>query len=253
MATSSTNPHLLKVWRLRAGAYSVRNCVFGACDGHTLMGMAKLRKITTVFLVGAGVYLMIPALIRDVSPTSCAKWNDRVVPVDTISADQLMQIAQDTQVIVLPASMNSVLPRQGISLPGVVAVLESQSRYNNANLRWHEMVHQYQYDRDGIFVFFKNYAGDFHTGLLKGCTPLDAYRGIGYELEADIAADSIHRYTDMYSAILDPAQVRLGEVPEKYQKHKPGSRPRPNDTQVYNPGHPSLQCGTCLGSVGHPR
>lgn len=178
--------------------------------------MRKLKKTATAFLVVAGVYLGVPAYIRDIDPTSCAKWDDRVVHIEAISADQLMRIAQDTQVVVLPTSMHILLPHQGISLPGVVAVLESKSNYSNAHLRWHEMVHQYQYRRDGIFVFFKNYATDFHAGLLKGCTFRAAYYAIGYEIEADLAANSVYKHTDRYAAILDPAPMGLGEVPDKW-------------------------------------
>ena len=174
--------------------------------------MCKLKKTAVAFCVVTGIYLMIPALVRDVSPTSCTKWEDRVVRVEAISADQLMRIAHDTRVVVLPTRMRIVLPRRGISLPGVVAVVESKSNYDNAHLRWHEMVHQHQYERDGIFIFFKNYAADFHAGLFKGCTFHAAYRAIKYEIEAELAADSLYNHTDRYSAILHPALVNLDEV-----------------------------------------
>ena len=169
---------------------------------------------------------MVPAIIRDLNPVSCAEWRNRVVHISPISAHDLMAVASDTRVVTLPSSMRFVLPRQGISLPGIVAALESPSFYSNAHLRWHEMAHQHQYNRDGVFAFFKNYTTDFHTGLLKGCTIQNAYSGIKYEIEADIAADSIHMYTDSYFAILDPVQVRLGDVPERCPilQHKPGSR-----------------------------
>lgn len=176
--------------------------------------MRILKKISVVSLAFLSVYLLVPALVRDVSPETCGNWNNRATQQDVISAEKLMRVAQDTRVVLLPSVVRTLTPRQGLSLPGLVMVVHSDSSFDNAHLRWHEMVHQYQYERDGVFTFFKNYAADFHMGLLKGCTLYNAYRGVGYELEAELAADSIYDYTYMYSAILDPVFVRVGRLPD---------------------------------------
>jgi hypothetical protein len=58
-------------------------------------------------------------------------------------------------------------------------------------LLWHEMAHQYQFRRDGFGRFFARYAVDWHKGLLRGCSSREAYRAIGYELEADAMIDPV--------------------------------------------------------------
>lgn len=180
----------------------------------------KTKRITLAFLVATVAYLVVPVVISEVNPVACSKWHNRDTREYTIVADDILQAAKNTRVVVLPVVVNALTALKGVSIPGVVAVLGSESRYDSARLRWHEMAHQHQYKRDGIFVFFGNYVSDFRKGLLSGCTVPESYLGIRYELEAELAADSVYISACEYLAILEPALPRRSAGPEQYQAGK---------------------------------
>lgn len=173
--------------------------------------MRTLKKLLRVSLyVGTFlfvVYGVIPQSVSALKPQACRNWQNRLMRIERIPYIEVVNAANSTKVVVLSQRFDAAFPRSGLSVPGLVAVIDSPSLYSQVHLRWHEMVHQYQYQRDGIFIFVKNYALDYHNGLMRGCTFDAAYRSTGYEMEAEFTADSIMSQGVSYSLILDPVTV----------------------------------------------
>ena len=180
----------------------------------------KIRRTALAFLGVTLVLWMVPMVTSEVDPVACRKWHNRAVREDTLVASDILKAAKNTRVVRLPASMSTLTVLEGLSIPGVVAVFELESRYDAARLRWHEMAHQHQYRRDGIFAFFNNYASDFRKGLINGCTVPESYLGIRYELEAELAADSVYVSSCAYLAILEPALVSISIESQESQASK---------------------------------
>ena len=173
--------------------------------------MRILTKLVRVSLVCGTilfvVYGIIPQSVSALNPQACRNWQNRLMRMDHIPYAELVIAASSTKVVVLPQRFDAAFPRSGLSVPGLVAVIDSPSPYSQAHLRWHEMVHQYQYKRDGVFLFVKNYALDYHSGLMRGCTFYASYRSVSYEIEAEFTANNIMNQGVSYSLILDPVKV----------------------------------------------
>jgi hypothetical protein len=88
-------------------------------------------------------------------------------------------------VVRVPSYM-AAWPRDGIALPGIVAISDKRMLDDHDTILWHEMVHQHQYRRDGSVSFMMKYIADWHRGLLAGCDHDAAYEAIGYEIETTI-------------------------------------------------------------------
>lgn len=173
--------------------------------------MRTLKKLLRVSLYAGTllfvVYGIIPQSVSVLNPQACRNWQNRLMRIERISFAEVVNAANSTKVVVLSQRFDAAFPRSGLSVPGLVAVIDSPSLYSQVHLRWHEMVHQYQYQRDGVFSFVKNYALDYNSGLMRGCTFDVSYKSVGYEMEAEFTADSIMDQGVRYSLILDPVRV----------------------------------------------
>ena len=68
----------------------------------------------------------------EVDPVACRKWHNRAVREDTLVTSDILKAAKNTRVVRLPASMSTLTVLEGLSIPGVVAVFELESRYDAA-------------------------------------------------------------------------------------------------------------------------
>jgi hypothetical protein len=76
---------------------------------------------------------------------------------------------------------------EAIALPYVVYVRRrsyTRPRHQITSLIIHEVVHVSQWREEGYFRFARRYLGDYLRGRLRGMSHGDAYRAIGYEVEA---------------------------------------------------------------------
>jgi hypothetical protein len=161
-------------------------------------------------------------------------WKNRYVPAGELSGEDLVALRRETRVVRVPSYM-AAWPRDGISLPGVVAVSDRRVLSGADTLLWHEMVHQHQYRRDGAVTFMLRYVADWHSGLVRGCDFATAYESIGYEIETDrilqrmrvdlggLHSDDFERIARM---IEDPS-LRIPRVRPRLYSNPPSSRPRP--------------------------
>lgn len=152
---------------------------------HALVVSAK--ALTALLLAAVAVYVVVPAATRAADANACNRWADRPAAHPPVTIAELVAERSATRVVTVPEFMTA-WPREGISLPGVIAlpgdhVYSSQSRGWHG-LFWHELVHQYQYERDGSWVMIATYLTDFHRGLLHGCSLYAAYEAIDLEREA---------------------------------------------------------------------
>jgi len=146
------------------------------------------RSLVTLLVLGF-VYAALPNLAAAVRPDACRKWERRYVPgarwwVHDLDGDDLVDLRRETTVVHVP-SYTAVWPRDGIALPGLVAISDKRVITGSDDLLWHELVHQHQYRRDGVAPFFLRYVADWHRGLLNGCDHNTAYLAIGYEIETE--------------------------------------------------------------------
>lgn len=143
-----------------------------------------------MLLILGFVYAVTPTFAAAVRPDACSSWKRRHVPVEDLDGDDLVRLRRGTKIVRVPAYM-AVWPRDGIALPGLVAVSDERVLSGRDDLLWHEMVHQHQYDRDGAVVFLLRYVADWHRGLVRGCDYDAAYEAIGYEIETEALLRSI--------------------------------------------------------------
>lgn len=136
-----------------------------------------------VLLAGLA-YGSLPTLAGKLRPGACREWASREVPLRELGAEDLVALRRETRVVRVPSYM-AAWPRDGISLPGLVAVSDRRALSSSDDLLWHELVHQRQYREDGSLRFMARYVADWHRGLFAGCGFDEAYLAIGYELETE--------------------------------------------------------------------
>ena len=137
----------------------------------------------TLVLVCALGYGLLPRSVGLLHPQACGEWSTREVGARELAPEDLVTMRRETRLVRVPSYM-AAWPRDGISLPGVVAVSD-RAVWTGNDLLWHELVHQYQYRADGELRFMVRYLVDWHRGLLAGCGFDEAYMAIGYELETE--------------------------------------------------------------------
>lgn len=168
------------------------------------------------------VYAFTPSLGAAVRPDACSSWQDRHVSVEDLEGDDLVSLRRETKVVRVPAYM-AVWPRDGIALPGLVAVSDKRVLSGRDTLLWHEMVHQHQYRRDGAAAFLLRYVADWHIGLVQGCGHEDAYEAIGYEIETETLLRNIRvELGGVHSEDFE----RIAMMLENPSLHIPRVRPR---------------------------
>jgi hypothetical protein len=141
------------------------------------------RSMLVVLLLGV-LYVAVPRAVARLSPGSCRVWSGRALTEDVwVSPADLVALREETTVVRVPSYL-AAWPHDGIALPGLVAVSDRRTLRGGDLLLWHEMVHQYQYRRDGSVQFVLAYVADWHRGLAAGCSFGEAYSSIGYEKEA---------------------------------------------------------------------
>lgn len=129
------------------------------------------------------VYVWLPTLgaVRD--PDGCERWGEREVVADEVTLPELIEARTSTVVVAVPSYL-AAWPRDGIALPGLIAISDRRIHKAGDTLLWHELAHQHQYQRDGSARFIASYVSDWHRGLVSGCGYADAYEAISYEREA---------------------------------------------------------------------
>lgn len=153
----------------------------------------KCFKFFGILLLLSFCYMLLPVVVHAAYPQRCPAWSSREITKDKVSASEMLSLAHDTRIIKVPSRLAAILPRQGLSLPGLIALPDSRTVEPASMLLWHEVAHQYQYRRDGLPRFFAKYVFEWHRGLLSGCSFADAYRSISYEREAGSIAFSYAR------------------------------------------------------------
>jgi len=173
------------------------------------------RKILTILGAVLVLYVVVPRAARQVAPHACHVWSSRYVPVDSsVDPDGLLSLREDTTVVKVPSYL-AAWPHDGIALPGLVAVSDRRTLEGADTLLWHEMIHQHQYRRDGSARFLVVYVGDWHRGLLYGCSFSESYAAIGYEIETHeliedmlLELGGVHspKFTEFSGSLKDPDQ-----------------------------------------------
>jgi hypothetical protein len=193
-----------------------------------------LRRSVLACCVLAVVYAVVPALGAALQPGACDVWRNRYVPAGDLRGDDLVALRRETKLVRVPSYM-AAWPRDGISLPGVVAVSDQRVLSGTDTLLWHEMVHQHQYRRDGAATFMLRYVADWHSGLLRGCGFTTSYESIGYEIETerilermrvDLGGLYSHDFERIALMLEDPS-LRIPRVRPRLYSNSPGSMPRP--------------------------
>lgn len=193
------------------------------------------------------LYAVLPTAAAGLRPGACRQWQERSVHVEALPATELVRLRRETTVVKVPSYV-AAWPRDGISLPGIVAISDRRALSSQDSLLWHEMVHQYQYRRDGSLVFVARYVADWHRGLLRGCGLDAAYEAIGYEIETDVmlrrmrlSLGGVHseEFERVAALIDDPTQVPPPAGP-KFYKRDLTPRPAPPG-QVLRPPSDSIQ------------
>jgi hypothetical protein len=158
-------------------------------ENNTIITKHKFLTIILATMLAACLfYIVMPVVVHSVRPNLCGGWENRPVQIEPIKYSDIEILRKTTTVVHFPRMLATVLPARGISVPGVVAVIDNIDTKAREYLLIHEMVHQYQYKRDGKFAFMLKYTVDFHRGLIRGCSFSKAYRAIYYEIEADEVA-----------------------------------------------------------------
>jgi hypothetical protein len=116
-------------------------------------------------------------------PRACDRWGEREVVTGEVSLVELVAARRATAVLQVPSYM-AAWPRDGIALPGLIAISDDRVLGGGDMLIWHELAHQHQYRRDGALHFLTVYTIDWHRGLLAGCGFSQSYEAIAYEREA---------------------------------------------------------------------
>ena len=161
-------------------------------------------------------------------------WRNRYVPAGELHGEDLVELRRETRVVRVPSYM-AAWPRDGISLPGVVAVSDRRVLSSTDTLLWHEMVHQHQYRRDGAVTFMLRYVVDWHSGLVRGCDFTTAYESIGYEIETErilqrmrVDLGGLRSYDfQRISLMIDDPSLELPRPRPRPYSNAPSFRPRP--------------------------
>lgn len=175
--------------------------------------------------------------------------------VEAVDGDELVRLRRETTVIKVPSYM-AAWPRDGISLPGLVAVSDQRVLSGEDTLLWHEMIHQHQYRRDGSARFMVRYVVDWHRGLVRGCRFVAAYESIGYELETEallrqlrVDLGGVHSEDfERIASMLEDPSLRLPQVKprlygkpvtalprESFERPAPNGFPVPTSTPTSSP------------------
>jgi hypothetical protein len=136
------------------------------------------------------VYLWLPVLGATRDPDACERWSERDVVADEVTLTDLIEARTSTVVVTVPSYL-AAWPRDGIALPGLIAISDRRVLEAGDTLLWHELAHQHQYHRDGSGRFLASYVADWHRGLAAGCGYTEAYESISYEREAHRMVDQL--------------------------------------------------------------
>ena len=123
------------------------------------------------------VTYVIPDIIPVVTGDRCAAWLYRDVDELYLTAEQLTHIGSNTATQSVPHLPGGFA---GLALPGFVALTDEAGQ----STVYHEMVHQYQLEDQGLPGYMSRYMWDWYAGRYQGCSVTDAYKGIRYEVQA---------------------------------------------------------------------
>lgn len=136
------------------------------------------------------LYAWVPSLVALRNPRACERWSERAITTGEVSLVELVAARRATTVVQVPSYM-AAWPRDGIALPGLIAMSDDRVLGGGDMLIWHELAHQHQYRRDGALHFLTTYTVDWHRGLLAGCNFTQSYEAIAYEQEAHHMIESL--------------------------------------------------------------
>ena len=143
-------------------------------------GMRRRTIVRTLLVVLASV-TVVPDTVSSLTGRYCDDWSSRPVRYPPLSAEDLYRASggiTEAEVGWLPASF------EGLAMPGLVLY----SGEPDAGIWLHEMTHQAQMHREGVLRFAALYTWDWVQGRYHGCGPLDAYRSVRFEREANAVA-----------------------------------------------------------------
>jgi hypothetical protein len=187
----------------------------------------RVARISLVLFVV--VFWLVPDVVVVLSRAECARWESRSRERERVSLTEIAEIAAgvETLQLELPGAL------RGLALPGAVVFTAEPAPH----LWVHEMAHQVQMRRDGVGAFSTRYVADWYLGRLNGCGFFDAYRAIGYELDAEASARQVgaslrsvwreqgrEHFVDAlsaggggvwFSSLLELIRERLGEAGEE--------------------------------------
>lgn len=190
------------------------------------MGLGRWLRVACV---SVSLVTVVPDVVSVATGRYCQDWYNRSLPHEPLSGDLFADAAEsssEVQVSWLPAGFS------GLSLPGVVLYSEEPE----ASLWLHEMTHQAQMRREGLLRYSFNYAKDWVVGRYQGCGPLESYRAIRYEREAqqvtrfgyplvqegfaaeepDAALDEVRSVPDL-AVVGHPFLLKLQELLDRYR------------------------------------
>jgi hypothetical protein len=150
------------------------------------------RAAKAVVVVYLAAFVVGPFAYVSVTGASCSDWATR--PVDRLEAswEEALTAVADTRIVDvsgLPAGASAAV------LPGVTLV----SADAGVRTVFHEAAHHVQIDQAGIGRYLVRYSSDWARGMYHGCGPYDAYRGVGYEIQARAFA---HSYAGRFVQLL---------------------------------------------------
>lgn len=127
---------------------------------------------------------MVYSSTRDSGRCSPWRWRDVDIHADEYAAAQ--KYAASTTVV-LPSIVGKVTGRDGIALPGFIAIRADHA--DDVSLRAHETAHLYQMRRDGMLSYTANYLRDLFIGVWYGCDAYASYMAVTYERQAHIVGN----------------------------------------------------------------
>jgi len=152
--------------------------------------MRPMNRGATRRRVGAVLLLVVTtvatySLTRDSGRCSPWRWRDVEIGADEYAAGADYA---STRSLTMPGIVGRITGRDGLALPGFVAVLKEH--VDDTSLLAHETVHLHQMRRDGLIPFAANYLRDLSIGVWYGCDAYYSYMAVTYERHAYIVGNT---------------------------------------------------------------
>jgi hypothetical protein len=147
-------------------------------------GRKRWRVLGVTVMVLAAGLSVVPDLVAFVAGADCASWREREVSGKGVYARELEEVSTGVVEVDLPWLPGGF---SGMALPGMVAYAEKP----DVGLWVHEMVHQKQMEDNGTLRYTALYTWDWLQGRYRGCSVIESYRLVRFELQAKRVSRSI--------------------------------------------------------------